>query len=119
MARQLRLINSRSNEAIFQQALLAESMAERFWGLMGKSKLAPDEALILPQCRMVHSLFMSFALDLVFCTESGVVIKLYPNLKPWRISPYVPGAFYTIEALAATINKKDLRLGDRLEFLGR
>ena len=40
--------------------------AERMRGLLGRSGLAPDEALLLPDCRSVHTVGMRFAIRVAF-----------------------------------------------------
>ena len=39
---------------------------------------------ILP-CRGVHTFQMRFAIDLIALNESGVIVDLVANLKPWRV----------------------------------
>ena len=45
--------------------LVTESRRERARGLLGRDGLDPWTALLLPQCRSVHSMGMRFAIDVV------------------------------------------------------
>lgn len=58
---------------------------------------------------------MGYAIDVVYLDAQGVVIKLVPNLTPWRIS-FCPGAACVIEFAAGAAQKLSLQVGDQCEY---
>lgn len=64
---------------------------------------------------MIHMCFMKFPIDAVFLDADGRVLRVLANLKPWRFSPWVPGARGVLELPAGRADKL-LSEGDVLEF---
>ena len=87
--------------------------ASRKRGLLGRSRLAPAQALIIAPCNGVHTFRMQFPIDVIYAARDGRVVKLRPDLRPGRISLSV-SAFATVEMAAGTIARIGLRVGDRL-----
>ena len=57
--------------------------------------------------------FMRFAIDAVFLSARGVVLKVYEDLKPWRLA-FCPGAECVLESPAFTCRKFFIQDGDVL-----
>lgn len=62
---------------------IAYRFQERLLGLMGRKALLGNEGVYFPKCRAVHTFFMRFPIMVVFCRD-GQVVKIIPELKPWR-----------------------------------
>jgi len=88
---------------------------ERFRGLMLRRALAPEEGLLLPDCRSVHTCFMRFPIDLAYLDGSYRVIKVVPELKPWRLSGCLK-ARAVLEMNAGCAERAGLRPGRRIRF---
>src|SRR5690242_9910980 len=71
-------------------------------GLLGRRVFDSGAALVLAPCKSVHSLGMRFAIDVLFLSSDGTVLKSL-LLPPWRMSPFVWHACSTIELPAGTI----------------
>jgi len=56
----------------------------RLRGLLGRSRLAPGQALWLDPCRAVHTLGMRYAIDVAFIDRQGRVVRIVHGLRPWR-----------------------------------
>ena len=65
---------------------LAESMWERTVGLLGRKGLAEGEGMLIADTGSVHMFFMRFAIDVVFLDRADMIVKIVPNLRPWRIA---------------------------------
>ena len=111
---QFRLINERTGNALAEQAEAAESFLARARGLLGRSGLSQNEALVIPSCKCVHMFFMTFPIDVVYCSADHRVVGLQPNLRPWRMSNYVAAADYVIELPANKIESAGLEIGDTI-----
>ncbi len=63
-------------------------VADRPWtrlrGLLGRSSLAADEGMLFRPGGSVHTSFMRFPIDAVFCDRDLVVLDVVQGLRPWR-----------------------------------
>ena len=82
-------------------------------GLLGRSSLADDQALILAPCSSIHTFFMQFAIDVAFVDREGRVLRVRKALGPWRLQVAF-GAFAVIEFASGSLDRSDTRSGDRL-----
>lgn len=57
---------------------------------------------------------MRFPIDVVFLDRSGVVRKLVPNLRPWRVA-FAGRGRDALELGAGEAEARSLQPGDRLE----
>ncbi len=64
--------------------IVADSFLARLGGLLARPRLRNGEALVLAPCSSVHTLFMRYAIDVVFIDKHGRVMKLVEHLQPWR-----------------------------------
>ena len=95
----------------------ALSPRERRHGLLGFSSLAPDQGLLLPGVRMIHTFFMRMSLDVAFLSPDGTILDLHPRLPPWRIAfCRHPGRASTLETAPGAFQRWNLQLGDQLEL---
>lgn len=107
------LTNARSRRVIARDVELALTRAARRQGLLTRSAMPRDTALLLAPCFMVHTAFMRFAIDLIFVDRRGYVRHLVPEVPPWRMAGS-PWAYATIELPAGTLARHDVVVGDRL-----
>jgi uncharacterized membrane protein (UPF0127 family) len=100
---------------IAKRVQLADTPHSRAKGLLGRASLAQDEGMWIAPCSMVHTFFMSFAIDVVFLDRENRVLRVCEGLKSWRVSPWVLRGHSVLE-LAGSSLKGTLRKGDVLEF---
>jgi uncharacterized membrane protein (UPF0127 family) len=87
----------------------------RLTGLLATPALAEGQGLWLSPCTSVHTLFMRYAIDVIFLDADGRVLHCV-TLAPWRLSRWVPKAAGVLELAAGAAQKTRLRVGDRLLF---
>ena len=63
----------------------ARTIRTRTKGLLGRRELAPGEGLAFRE-KSIHMFFMRMSLDIVFCDENLRVVKVVPDLAPWRMA---------------------------------
>lgn len=90
------------------KVLLASSVWDRLIGLMFKKEMQDSrknffDGLILDPCNSIHTCFMRFDIDVIFLDSSNQIIKIYQNLKPWRMTPLFWKARKVIEFKAGKI----------------
>lgn len=73
------------------------------------------DALVIPNCRSVHTWFMGVSLDLVFVDGEGNVRGMVPNARPWRWFLGPQGAHSVIELPAGALCGIAVSVGDSLE----
>lgn len=69
-------ICDQAGRVLISRVVVADSGPVRMRGLLGRKHLACWEGLLIPRCRLVHTLGMAITLDLVFLSSSGVVLRV-------------------------------------------
>jgi len=110
---QYRIANSRTGQIVAEHAELAQSPLKRMKGLLGKKGLAPDEAIILRPASSIHTVFMRFAIDVIYIDRDNKVVKVVRDLVPYRFSA-AKGAKTVIEMMTGATTTTDLQPGDQL-----
>jgi uncharacterized membrane protein (UPF0127 family) len=111
------LMNARTGSVVAADVEIAVTRQARRKGLLGRTGLAPLSALILAPCAAVHTMFMRFAIDVIFVDGEGRAVRIVPQLGPWRAAMKV-FAHAVIELPAGTLAKREVAVGDPL-FLMR
>ena len=109
----LALINQRTDEALAERVEVAVTRRDRRKGLLGRSGLEPETALIIAPCFSIHTMFMRFDIDAVFVDEDGRAVKVVPVMTPWRIA-VDPTAHAVVELPAGSLRGREVKIGDRL-----
>ncbi|VCU71583.1 hypothetical protein PIGHUM_03668 [Pigmentiphaga humi] len=65
---------------------VARTPWQRLRGLLGRPPPAQGEAWWITPCRAVHTIGMSYAIDVVFLDAQGRVLRLVPAMPPWRMA---------------------------------
>jgi len=66
--------------------IVANSFLKRLQGLIGVNEMAPDYALLMPRCKMIHTWAMQVPIGVFFIGSQGQILKCIPSLKPWRMA---------------------------------
>ena len=93
---------------------VASSPLRRMRGLLGKRELGTGQGILLRPASAIHCWFMRFAIDAVFLDEELVVLKVAPDVRPWRMRSH-RGAKAVLELAAGEAERRGLEVGDRLE----
>lgn len=75
---------------------LASTFRARLRGLLGSDELPSRHALLMPKTSSVHMLGMRFALDLVWLTRDGRVVRVDHDVQP-RAQRHCKGARAVLE----------------------
>lgn len=95
----------------FTDIRVCASSLSRSRGLLFRN--VSEQALLWP-CASVHSIAMGHAIDVIYLSTDGVVVKIVQNLVPWRMSMGGRDAFAVLEVRAGSSN--DVQLGERVSF---
>lgn len=108
----IQILNTSKQTKLAGEAEYAKSFWQRGRGLLGRDGLAEEGGMVFEPCSNIHMLGMKFALDVVFLDKAGRVLKLYPDLKPWRPYAGARKAHMTLELPVGTIAKSNTTVGD-------
>jgi uncharacterized membrane protein (UPF0127 family) len=64
---------------------IADTRRARRRGLAGLGEIDPLDALLLPQCRSVHTFGMRFEIDVIFLARDGQILRLVRSLRRRRV----------------------------------
>ncbi len=104
---------------ILYEVRRAKTHWQKFKGLMFKKSLGEHQALLLENCRSIHSSFMRMSIDVIFMDPQGTIVYLMENMRPWRISKIVREGQSVLECHSGTIRKHGLKLHDTLKLMKR
>jgi uncharacterized membrane protein (UPF0127 family) len=74
------------NKVLSSNIMIADNLWTRLVGLMFRQAPKDFDGLLIDPCRSIHTFFMKYALDIVFISRKGRVIKILRNLAPWRMT---------------------------------
>ena len=103
---------------VCEHCLLAETMFARLRGLLGRSGLAEGEGMLLRPASSIHTAFMRFAIDAVFVDKENRVVKVAPEIRPWRAAA-CRGARAVLELPAGEAERRGIRPGVSLTQVWR
>jgi len=97
---------------VLASATVADTRAQRRCGMLGQKH--PEFALVLPNCRWVHTIGMRCALDVAYLDDESRVMKVQ-QLSPMRLPLPVLAAHSVVEARAGSFERWGVRVGDIVE----
>ena len=98
----------------------ATALFDRLRGLLGRTSLGPDAALLIDHCGDIHTLGMRFPIDVIFLDRAWRVIRIVRDVPPNRLTVWGGWrARRVLETEAGRVNLADLRRGDTLEWSER
>ncbi len=92
----------------------AVTFTERLKGLLGRGSLPQGNGMLIKHCLSIHTMFMRFAIDILYINAEFVVVKTVEALKPWRMSCCLT-ACAVIELPEGSIQKYKIQTGSELE----
>jgi uncharacterized membrane protein (UPF0127 family) len=114
-ARGVAAVTETSGRLVCERCVVADKTLPRMKGLLGRSSLASGEGLLIRPAPSVHTFFMRFAIDVVFLSRDGDVLKLARSVRPWRARS-CRRAYAVLELAAGEAERRGLAAGDRLEL---
>jgi uncharacterized membrane protein (UPF0127 family) len=110
------LRNMRSDRLIASTVETAFESADRRRGLLGRDGLEVGQALVIAPTNLVHTFTMRFAIDIIFASREGRVLKVRRGVRPRRIAGAF-GAFAVVELASGQIDASDTRVGDAIQIV--
>ena len=101
---------------VCERCLLAETPLTRLKGLLGRKGLEQGDGLLLRPAASIHTFFMRFPIDAVWVDRDLNVLKVSPDLGPWRTAA-CKGAKGVVEMAAGEAERVGLSAGDKLTLV--
>lgn len=104
---------------VTQQMILAEQgrMAVNFWsrfkGLLFTDGFFAGQGILIKPCSSIHTIGMSYCIDVLFVNSTGKIVKIVIGMKPYRLTSCA-GSAYVIEVPIGTIVGTGTQLGDQV-----
>ncbi|WP_156785179.1 DUF192 domain-containing protein [Terriglobus roseus] len=101
---------------VASSVMVADTSVSRAVGLLGRSHLQREEGIWIKPSSGVHTIGMRFPIDVVGLDAQLRVVRLWPSLKPYRLTAIVPSVRTVLELAAGRIVESGLQLGDQLRI---
>lgn len=115
----VRVKNLTKGKVFLDEAKIAGTFFLRLKGLIGQRKLPPGKGLVIVPCNSIHTVGMTFPIDVVFVEKGGRVCFLAEDVWPYRFVRPVRGAYLVIETRQGEIKRKQVEVGDVLELFDK
>lgn len=106
----------RNGSVISRNGHIADNFFSRFRGLMFKKSIDNDYVLHITPCNQIHMFNMRFAIDVVYLSPQGLVVKVDENVKPNKICKTVKGAESVLEMRSFAASEFGIEEGDSIEI---
>ena len=113
--------NKARGRFVATHARVAAGFFGRLVGLLGTTRhwARPGNGLWIVPSHGVHTIGMSYELDLVFLNRRRVVVEVQEGLRPFRISKVRLDAASVLELPVQTVFCTQTRVGDELQIVPR
>ncbi len=81
-----------------------EKFFERTCGLLTLPKLHKGQALLLNNCRSIHTFGMRYMLDIIYINRANEIVKIVEKMSPYQISG-CSAACHTLEMLGGEVSR--------------
>ncbi|MGH7691922.1 MAG: DUF192 domain-containing protein [Candidatus Dormibacteria bacterium] len=110
-------VRTEDGRLVAAEVAVARGFLPRLLGLMGRSRLAPEEGLWLLPCNSVHMFFMRTPLDVVYLDRQLRVVRCVPQMREWSVK-WLPvrHAHSALELAPGTLRQRPLGPGDQIRF---
>ena len=99
----------------FPKLIVADNFVTRLRGLLGRSLLPDDTALLIIRCNCVHTFWMRFPIDVIFLDQEGTVLSVIDNVPARRVIANYK-AWQVLECGAGQAQVRAICPGTFLEF---
>ena len=114
--KRVRVVQNASGVSVASTAVVADSWWSRLRGLLARPPLRRGEGLLLTRCRSVHTVGMTYAIDVAFLDAEGTVVHHISRLVPFRVGLGGPEAVHALELPAGRLEDTGTTPGVRLSW---
>jgi uncharacterized membrane protein (UPF0127 family) len=111
----MRIINLTRGTVLAERGAIARSFQDRLKGLLLTKELPWGQALVIRPCNSIHTIGMSYNIDVLFINSRNQVVKMAADVKPYR-AIICWHSRYVIELPAGMLAATGTRPGDKLDL---
>ena len=115
--RTITVINKSLGTEIGDHIDCADGSLTRLVGLLGRTGLEAGAGLLIQPSSGIHTMGMKFTIDAVGIDSELRVVKLWPQMRPNRISTVHLTVRSVLELAEGEIAKRQIEVGHTLEFI--
>lgn len=112
----LAILNRTTRAEIGDRIECADTSLTRLVGLLGRSGLEAGRGIWIRPSSGVHTFGMRFAIDVVGLDQGMRVVKLWPKVKPHRMTSINTKVRSVLELTAGAIELQSIQIGDVLDI---
>lgn len=112
----MKAVVKNKNITLANKVKVADDFFSRLVGLMFKKEMIGFDALLITECKSIHTCFMQYSMDLIFLNNKNKIIKIFRNMRPWRFTRIYFSASKALELKGGSI-VGEIQIGDEVEFL--
>lgn len=112
--RSVRVVHEASGIQLGSRVVVADSWWHRLRGLLARPRMTAGEGLLLMDCASVHTLGMSYPIDVAFLDGDGTIVRRIARLAPYRVGIGGPEAVHALELPAGRLDDTGTVAGVRL-----
>ena len=116
LGKEVRVTQEGAGIRVASKVGVAGSWWERFRGLLARPRLEAGEGLLLLECRSVHTVGMTYSIDVAFLDAEGTIVRSIAHLGPWRVGLGGGEAVHALELPAGRLEETGTVPGDRLSW---
>ena len=109
-------IANQAGQTLFKHVCIASTLFSRLRGLLGKRQLPPEQGLLLTPCNSVHTIGMSFPIDVIFLDGRNRIIRICSDVPPGRLRWGTLATRKVLELSAGAAREKRLAVQDQLNW---
>jgi uncharacterized membrane protein (UPF0127 family) len=96
---------------------IADTSLTRLVGLAGRRRCDSGCGLLIKPSSGVHTFGMLFSIDVIALNKKLEVVRLWPRLRPFRMTSVSLKVHSMLELPAGEIDNCKIEVGDQLEFV--
>ncbi len=112
----MEILNRTKNRVLADDVLMSSSFLNRLKGLLGRSSIKINQAMLLRPANSIHTFFMRFPIDILFINENNIIIKAYRNMKPFKLTGIYFKSSFVIELHSGIIDSTQTTEGDLIQI---
>jgi len=109
--------NKGRNELVLNNVMIAGNFFDKLFGLIFKKRLKNGEGLLIENCRSIHTFGMRYRIDAVYLNGDNMVLAIFQDIKPFRVTPLIKNASKVLEVRSKTIKHASLKVNDLVLFV--
>ncbi|MCP4481937.1 MAG: DUF192 domain-containing protein [bacterium] len=104
----------------YNNLIIANTFLKRAIGLLLYKTLDENQGMLFYNTTQIHTFFMRFSIDVIFCNKAGQVFAIYKNLRPFRVTKSYSRSYQglVLEFKAGYVDINNLEIGDYLSING-